>query len=74
MPTSPRDLTGGIGKYKRTTLLSNLRDDVGIVPYAYQRLIPFNKARPLPVGVPSTPGPAGPPSEGTEGMGLPFCF
>ena len=34
MPTSPRDLTGGIGKYKRTTLLSNLRDDEGIVPYA----------------------------------------
>ena len=34
MPTSPRNLTGGTGLYKRTAQSSNPRDDEGIVPYA----------------------------------------
>ena len=48
MPTSPRDLTGGIGGYKRTALLSNLRDDEGIVPYA-------SKGATVSAGVEGTP-------------------
>ena len=34
MPTSPRNLTGGTGLYKRTAQSLNPRDDEGIVPYA----------------------------------------
>ena len=55
MPTSPRDLTGRTGGYKRSALLSNLRADVGISPYASGKRLPFIRVRSLPVGVPSTP-------------------
>ena len=41
MPTSPRNLTDGTGRYKRTDQLSNLRDDEGIVPYANGKPLPF---------------------------------
>ena len=37
MPSSPRDLTGGNGEsntYRRAAQAPDLRDDVGIVPYA----------------------------------------
>ena len=37
---------GGAGRYKPAALLSNLRDDVGIVPYAWGRILPFNRAWP----------------------------
>ena len=70
MPTSPRNLTGRTGRYKRAAQLSNLRDDEGIVPYAKHRMLPSNEARFYSIGVPSTPGPAAAPSEGTEGRGI----
>ena len=35
-----------------------LRDDEGIGPYADGRFLPLNLARPMLLGVPSTPGPA----------------
>ena len=37
---------GGASRYKTAALLSNLRDDVGIVPYALERILPFNRAWP----------------------------
>ena len=48
---------GGTGRYKPAALLSNLRDDVGIVPYAKGEVLPFNRAWPNILGVPSTPVP-----------------
>ena len=37
---------GEAGRYKPAALLSNLRDDVGIVPYARGKILPFNRAWP----------------------------
>ena len=50
---------------------SGPRGDVGIAPYADGGFSQYNVLRPLFLGVPSTPGPAGPPSESTEGRGCP---
>ena len=50
---------GGTGRYKPAALLSNLRDDVGIVPYAKGEVLPFNRAWPNILGVPSTPAACG---------------
>ena len=47
-----------------------LRGDVGIAPYAKGEVLPFNRARPKVLGVPSTPGPAGPPSPSRRGQGI----
>ena len=55
MPTSPRDLTGRNGRYKRAAQLSNLRDDEGIVPYAVGKNVPCNQVRQNISGVPYTP-------------------
>ena len=41
MPTSPRNLTGGTGLYKRTAQSSNPRGDVGIAPYANGKPLPL---------------------------------
>ena len=59
MPTSPRDLRGGNGWYKRTAQSSNQRDDEGIVPYAVGEFFPFIKPRFSLSGVPSTPAACG---------------
>ena len=50
---------GGTGRYKPAALLSNLRDDVGIVPYAKGEVLPFNRAQLNILGVPSTPAACG---------------
>ena len=71
MPTSPRDLTGGTGWYQPTALLSNPRADVGIGPYASGKIVPCNQVRTNISGLPSTPGPAGPPSPSRRGQGIP---
>ena len=67
MPTSPRNLTGRTGRYKRAAQLSNPRDDEGIVPYAKGKNVPCNQVRPNISGVPYTPaGGRLPPGEGKE--------
>ena len=71
MPTSPRNLTGGTGLYKRTAQSSNPRDDEGIVPYARGRILPFIKPRFSLSGVPSTPAAAAAPSPCRRGQGFP---
>ena len=71
MPTSPRDLAGGTGWYQPTALLSNPRADVGIGPYASGKIVPCNQVRTNISGLPSTPGPAGPPSPSRRGQGFP---
>ena len=47
-----------------------LRDDEGIVPYAEGRFLPLNLARPMLLGVPSTPVRASPchPLQAGEGF------
>ena len=67
MPTSPRELTGGTGWYQPAALFSNLRADEGIGPYASGKILQRIVARPNISGVPSTPGPAGPPSPSRRG-------
>ena len=63
---------GGTGRYKPAALLSNPRDDVGIVPYAKGKVLPFNRAWPNILGVPSTPAACGRhPLQAGEGRGFP---
>ena len=44
---------------RRTALLSDLRDDEGIVPYANGKALPFNGAGMIVQGSPPHPPPAG---------------
>ena len=69
MPTSPRDLTGGTGRYQPTAQFSSLRADEGHRPLrawiagTVHRTPSFVYRCPLH----TRPGFAGPPSESTEG-------
>ena len=58
MPTSARKVRGQSGWSIRIippVLSVRSRGDVGIAPYANQRVLPFNGARPILSCVPSTP-------------------
>ncbi len=74
MPTSPRDLRGGNGGMICTDQPlwpRTFRADVGIRPYAGGRFLPRNLARPMLLGVPSTPAAAAAPSPSRRGRGIP---
>ena len=75
MPTSPRDLRGGNGRLICTDhplWPRTFRADVGIRPYAGGRFLPRNLARPMLLGVPSTPADKrAAPSPSRRGRGIP---
>ena len=72
MPTSPRDLTdrtGGMIRINHPLWPRTFRADVGIRPYAGERFLPLNLARPILSCVPSTPAAYGRhPLQAGEGM------
>ena len=70
MPTSARRFENRAVRLYEAFPPIRFRGDVGIAPYAKGKVLPFNRARPKVLGVPSTPGPAGPPSPSRRGHGL----
>ena len=70
MPTSARRFENRAVRLYEAFPPIRFRGDVGIAPYAKGEVLPFNRARHKVLGVPSTPGPAGPPSPSRRGHGL----